>query len=51
MFGLIVKLQGSLNNLNFRGFMIQGRMRVDDTPVRKFNSGVDYKPQCSGNVS
>ena len=31
--------------------MIQGRLRVDDSPVGKFGSGVDYKPQCSGNVS
>ena len=51
VFDLIVKLQGSPTNLNFRGFMIQGRLRVDDSPVGKFGSGVDYKPQCSGNVS
>ena len=31
--------------------MIQGRLCVDDSPVGKFSSGVDYKPQCSGNVS
>ena len=31
--------------------MIQGRLCVDDSPVGKFGSGVDYKPQCSGNVS
>ena len=48
---LIVTLRGSPANRNFRGFMIQGRVRADDSPTGTFGSGNNYQPQCSGNVS
>ena len=51
LFVLIVSLRGSAANQNFRGFMIQGRVRADDSPAGTFGSGDNYKPQCSGNVS
>ena len=48
---LIVTLRGSPANQNFRGFMIQGRVRADESPAGTFGSGTNYQPQCSGNVS
>ena len=54
-FVLIVTLRGSTANQNFRGFMIQGRVRTDDSLAGTFGSGFGsfgyYQPQCSGNVS
>ena len=50
-FVLIVTLRGSPANRNFRGFMIQGRVRADDSPAGTFGSAGNYQPQCSGNVS
>ena len=51
-FVLIVILQGSAADRNFRGFMIQGRVRADDSPAGTFvRSANNYQPQCSGNVS
>ena len=39
--------------MDFRGFMIQGRSRADDSPVGSFDATgrSDYQPQCSGDVS
>ena len=48
---LIVRLRGSQANRNYRGFMIQGRVRADDSPAGTFGSGTNYQPQCSGDVS
>ena len=50
-FVLIVTLRGSPANRNFRGFMIQGRVRADDSPAGTFGSASNYQPRCSGNVS
>ena len=50
-FVLIVTLQGSPANQNFRGFMIQGRVHADDSPAGTFGSAGNYQPQCSANVS
>ena len=44
-------LQGTPENRNFKGFMIQGRVCADDSPLGTFGSGTKYQPQCSGNVS
>ena len=44
-------LQGTPENRNFKGFMIQGRVCADDSPAGTFGSGTKYQPQCSGNVS
>ena len=38
-------------NTDFRGFIIQGRMRADESPVGVFVSGNNYQLQCDGNVS
>jgi len=37
--------------MDFRGFMIQGRARADNSPVGSFDVGTGYQPQCSGDVS
>ena len=39
--------------MDFKGFMIQGRARSDDSPVGSFDATgrTDYQPQCSGDVS
>ena len=46
----IVILQGSSSNMDFRGFMIQGRARADDSPVGTFGNGTNYRYACDGNV-
>ena len=39
--------------MDFKGFMIQGRARADDSPVGSFDATgrTDYQPQCDGDVS
>ena len=52
LFVLIVTLRGGSVDPNFRGFMIQGRVRADDSPAGTFfRSANNNQPQCSGNVS
>ena len=46
----VVILRGSSNNSNFRGFLIQGRMREGSSPAGSFGSGTGYQSRCSGNV-
>jgi len=48
---LIVILRGGSTNQDFKGFMIQGRVRADDSPAGTFGSGTNYQSRCSGNVS
>ena len=50
-FAPIVILQGSSSNMDFRGFMIQGRVRADDLPVGTFGNGTNHRYACDGNVS
>ena len=49
----IVILQGGSSNPDFKGFMIQGRTKADNSPVGTFNDTdkTDYQTQCSGEVS
>ena len=35
----------------FRGFMIQGRAIKNDNAAGSFGAGIEYRPQCIGNVS
>ena len=51
LFALIVRLQGSATDMDFRGFMIQGRVRADDSPAGTFSNGTNYQYACDGNVS
>ncbi|XP_065918551.1 putative ferric-chelate reductase 1 [Dysidea avara] len=39
--------------MDFKGFMIQGRARSDDSPVGSFDATgrTDYQPQCSGDTA
>ena len=46
----LVILRSSSSHPNFRGFLIQGRVRADDSSAGSFGSGTNYKSQC-GNVS
>jgi len=48
---LIVILQGGSTNQDFKGFMIQGRVQADNSPVGTFHAGNNYQRQCSRNVS
>ena len=50
-FFLIVRLRGGSTNPDFRGFMIQGRVRADDSPAGFFRPRNSYNRQCDGNVS
>lgn len=51
LFVLVVILRGGSINKDFKGFMIQGRVRADNSPAGTFGSGTDYKSLCSKNVS
>ena len=48
-----VVLQGGTTNIDFRGFMIQGRVMADDSPAGTFDDGsaTDYQVQCNQDVS
>ena len=48
---LVVVLRGSSSNQDFKGFLIQGRVRASDSPAGTFGSGTNYQSQCTGNVS
>jgi len=50
-FFLIVILRGGSTNQDFKGFMIQGRVQADDSPVGLFRARGSYNRQCNGNVS
>jgi len=47
-FMLKVILRGGSDNVDFRGFMIQGRMKADDSVVGNFVVGSKYQTQCDG---
>ncbi|XP_065899959.1 putative defense protein [Dysidea avara] len=44
-----IVLQGGTTNIDFRGFMIQGRVMADDSPAGTFDDGsaTDYQVQCN----
>ncbi|XP_065918054.1 uncharacterized protein [Dysidea avara] len=48
-----IRLLGSSSNMDFKGFMIQGRARADDSPVGSFDATgrTDYQPQCDGDTA
>ena len=48
-----VVLRGGTTNADFRGFMIQGRVMADDSPVGTFDDdgATDYQVQCNQDVS
>ena len=48
---LAVVLRGSSSNRDFKGFLVQGRVRASDSPAGSFGSGNNYQSQCTGNVS
>ena len=52
---LTVTLEGGTTNMDYRGFMIQGRLLADGTtPVGTFSnptSDPDYQTQCTDDVS
>ena len=49
-FMLKVILRGGSDNVDFRGFMIQGRMKADDSVVGNFVVGSKYQTQCDKGV-
>ena len=48
---LFVVILQSPSGQDFRGFLIQGRVRANESPVGTFGSGTGYQSRCSGNVS
>lgn len=44
-----IVLRGSSSNRDFKGFLVQGRVRASDSPAGSFGSGTNYQSQCTGN--
>ena len=51
LFVPVVRLQHSATNMDFREFIVQGRVRTDNSPAGTFGNGTNYQYACDGNVS